>query len=194
MHNMEILTFRYVTKSDPYDPTYPHWSRKWEYPTVIAEIDKIVDQMGRYPKIHNSSWGFDPDHHTRFKNQLEKKYLKHNVTNSDIVFTGVHNSCYHDITQPPNEQFKEAFDIVLNISAIEEIPGDHDLYLDNLAAQVVPGGYLICTFDYPGLRLNNFNDIFTKEGDSDKISEHTQFWFGPGDLNVLLFIAKKNQS
>lgn len=188
---MNILTFRYITKSDPYDDTYLHWSRKWEYPTVLEEVKARASEFGGFPKIHNSSWGFDAEHHGRFKSLLENTYLTSNVTNSDIVYTGVPNSCYHDITQPPNENFKEAFDIVLNVSALEEIPGDHDLYLQHLFDQVKPGGYLICTFDYPGLRLSNIGDIFTNEGFDNKIGERGTYWKGPGEMNVLLFVAKK---
>lgn len=191
---MNILEFRYLTKSDLFDDSYPHWSRKYEYPTVLEEIKKRASEFGGSPKIHNSSWGVDEEHHQKFKNLLEADFGVVNVTNSDIVFNGIPNTCYHDITQTPNENFKEDFDIVLNISAIEEIPGDHDRFIINLYDQVKPGGYLICTFDYPGLRLEKFEEIFTKKGEEDKIClSNFEFWYGPGDLNVLLFIAQKEQ-
>jgi len=189
---MNIIEFRYVNNSDKFDDSYPHWSRKYEYPTVISEIKRRLPELSFSPKIHNSSWGFDIEHHTKFKNNLEREFFPHNVTNSDIVLSGAPNTCYHDITQPPNENFKEQFDIVLNISALEEIAGNHDDYLDNLYAQVRPGGYLICTFDYPGLRLSKERmSLLVPPINTNKIGIDFDFWFGRAELNVLLFIAKK---
>ena len=188
---MKILDFRYITKLDPFDDTYPHWSRKYEYPTVISEIKKRVGEFKDPPKIHNTSWGFDIEHHTKFKNDLEREFFPHNVTNSDIIYNAVPNTCYHDITVPPNENFKEAFDFVLNVSALEEIAGDHDYYLNNLYEQVRPGGYLICTFDFPGLRLVDQDKLISQENIQYKIWADARQWGSVPELNVLLFVAQK---
>lgn len=187
---MDILEFRYLTKNDQFDDSYPHWSRKYEYPTVFNEIIKRRSEFDR-PTIHNSSWGFDEDHHQKFKNALEAEFGAPNVTNSDIVYNQIPNTCYHDITLPPNENFREQFDFVLNISAVEEIAGDHQTYIDNLTAQVKPGGYLICTFDYPGLRLENIDNILDKSHYDNRVYKDTSDWINVGEISVLLLIARK---
>jgi SAM-dependent methyltransferase len=168
---MKILDFRYITKNDKFDDTYPHWSRKYEYPTVLDILNNLDLPVNL--KIHNSSWGFDIEHHQRFKSRLEKEYGVFSVTNSDIIYSGFTNTCVHDITKEPNDNFKESFDLVLNVSALEEIPGDHVLYLSNLLEQVKPGGYLIITFDLPGLQIENIqqflNTEISKENYEDRI-------------------------
>jgi SAM-dependent methyltransferase len=190
---MKILEFRYMHLFDKFDNTYPHWSRKYEYPTVLAELQKRKVEFKSAPKIHNSSWGFDIEHHTKFKNDLEREFLPHNVINSDIIYNGVPGTCYHDITVPPNGNFKEAFDIVLNVSALEEIPGDHDQYIKNLYDQVKPGGYLICTFDYPGLRSNLISSLRPGDDPNYRICWSGPPYMDPGKaLNVLFFVAQKD--
>ena len=104
---MEIIDFRYITKNDDFDDTYPHWSRKWEYPTVLSIIKNLPITN---PRIHNSSWGFDVEHHQRFKNELEKEFGIFAVTNSDILYREIPNSCIHDITQEPDDNFKKSFE------------------------------------------------------------------------------------
>jgi hypothetical protein len=52
---MKIIDFRYISKNDEYDDTYPHWSRKWEYPTVFSIIKSLEGEFNNNPKIHNSS-------------------------------------------------------------------------------------------------------------------------------------------
>jgi SAM-dependent methyltransferase len=187
--NLTIHTFRYLRTTDPFDDSYPHWSRKYEYPTVLKELKERVKYFKDCPTIHNTSWGFDSEHHTKFKNELEGRFLPPYVTNSDIVYTGVPNTCYYDLTLPTPEVYKEAFDFVLNLSALEEIPGDHDLYLSNLAEQVRPGGYLICTFDYPGLRSNILEHLNPKP--EDCIVGDISHLGGPSELNVLYLVAQK---
>lgn len=188
---MNIIEFRYINKNDCFDNSYPHWSRKYEYPTVINEVKKRFSEFKSPPKIHNSSWGFDIEHHTKFKNELEREFITHNVTNSDIIYNGVPNTCYHDITLPPNENFKEQFDFVLNVSAVEEISGDHNTFVQNLFEQVRPGGYLICTFDYPGLRLGLTDFLLSREGYENRIWADARIWGSVPELCVLLFVAKK---
>ena len=190
---MKIVNFRYITKNDEFDDTYPHWSRKWEYPTVFSIIKSLESEFNNNPKIHNSSWGFDVEHHQRFKGVLEKEFSAYNITNSDILYREIPNTCIHDITQPPNDAFKESFDIVLNVSALEEIPGDHLLYLQNLLEQVKPNGYLIITFDLPGLQLEKIEDFFrirlSQKNYDNRIVGSGAPWFD--GLNVGLLVVKK---
>lgn len=186
---MKIIDFRYITKNDEFDDTYPHWSRKWEYPTILSIIKNLPITN---PRIHNSSWGFDVEHHQRFKNELEKEFGISAVTNSDILYREIPNSCIHDITKTPDDNFKKSFDIVLNISALEEIPGDHLNYLKNLLSQVKDGGYLILTFDLPGLQLSKIENYLGQEISHykfhDRIIGSGAPWFD--GLNVGLLIIK----
>lgn len=192
---MKVIDFRYITKNDDFDDTYPHWSRKYEYPTILSIIDNLIydGNLGINPTIHNSSWGFDVEHHQRFKNNLETKYGVFSVTNSDILYREIPNSCVHDITQEPNEKFKEAFDVVLNVSALEEIPGDHIKYLSNLLQQVEPGGFLIITFDLPGLQLNKIEEFLGQDISHkdyhDRIIGSGAPWFD--GLSVGLLVIQK---
>lgn len=187
---MRIIDFRYITKHDEWDNTYPHWSRKWEYPTVFSIIKNLPINN---PIIHNSSWGFDVDHHQRFKRELEYEFGVSFVTNSDILYREIPNTCIHDITQEPNENFKEAFDCVLNVSALEEIPGDHVSHLKNLLSQVKSHGYLVITFDLPGLQLDKIQEFLGKEisheGYDDRIIGSGAPWFD--GLTVGLLVIQK---
>lgn len=188
---MKIIDFRYVNKNDVFDDTYPHWSRKYEYPTLLNILNNL--ELPNNPKIHNSSWGFDLEHHQRFKNELEKKFGRENVTNSDILYRGIDNTCIHDITKEPDDNFKESFDVILNVSALEEIPGNHVHHLSNLIKQVKKDGYVIITFDIPGLQLNNVED-YLRQKISYKNYENIIIgsgkpWFD--GLNVGILIIKK---
>lgn len=188
---MKIIDFRFINSSDAFDDTYPHWSRKFEYP-VILDILKKLD-LPKTPKIHNSSWGFDIEHHQKFKEQLELEYGFHHVINSDILYRGIPNTYVHDITQEPDDDFKHQFDVVLNVSALEEIPGDHVRYLNNLLSQVRSGGYLIITFDLPGLQLDKIQEFvgseISHEHYHNRIIGSGAPWFD--GLNVGLLVVQK---
>jgi len=145
---MKIVKFGFFDKNDHHDLRFGHeicWSRVYEYPFVLEEIKKTGISS---PKIHNCSWGFR-DIHLVFKTWLDIQY---NTLHSDIRNSTFYNTTYWDITQP--SVYKEEFDIVINISTIEEIPkGDHVQIIKNHLDQLKPGGYFIFTFDYPGIKL-----------------------------------------
>ena len=187
---MKVIDFRFIIKTDAFDDSYPHWSRKYEYPTISSIIKELSLSN---PKIHNSSWGFDVEHHQKFKDHLEMEYGVSSVINSDILYRGVPNTCVHDITKEPNDYFKERFDIVLNVSALEEIPGDHVRYLNNLLSQVRTGGYVIITFDLPGLQLEKIECFvgseISHEKYHDRIIGSGAPWFD--GLNVGLLVIQK---
>ena len=188
---MKVINFRFINKTDSFDDSYPHWSRKWEYPTVASILKELYPATN--PKIHNSSWGFDIEHHQKFKDQLEMTYGVSSVINSDILYRGISNTCVYDITKEPNDYFKEQFDVVLNVSALEEIPGDHVRYLNNLLSQVRSGGYLIITFDLPGLQLEKIESFvgseISHENYHDRIIGSGAPWFD--GLNVGLLVIQK---
>lgn len=156
---MKLLEFRKISIEDKYDETYNDgsaWSRVYEYPLVY---DKIKGLYKKNNLIHNSSWGFAAVHIT-FKEKLEEHF---NVEHSDLRESLLENTFVYDITKR-EESLKEKYDIVLNISTLEEIKRvKHVDIFFNLLDQVKSGGFLICTFDLPGLQLQSFEDLFEQK-------------------------------
>jgi hypothetical protein len=151
---MKICKFGFFDKNDTHDFKFQHeicWSRIYEYPFVLNEIKNtgIVN-----PKIHNASWGFR-DIHLVFKTWLDIQY---DTLHSDIRKSSFYNTTYWDITQ--SSEYKNYFDIVINISTIEEIPkGNHVEIIKHHLDQIKPGGYFIFTFDYPGIKLEEVEEF-----------------------------------
>lgn len=46
---------------------------------------------------------------------------------------------------------------------MEEIPESHLLVVRNLLEMLRPGGFLIVTFDYPGLQLEEISQLFDQK-------------------------------
>lgn len=153
---MKILEYRYFSILDEVDPIYNDglaWSRIYEYHKVKQLILNLV---GPTAKVHNTSWGFAGVHRV-FRTELEKTFSY--VLSSDHYDHGTTDTFIHDVTIPPAQWLIEAFDVVVNISAIEEIPFDPISIIENLYAQVKPQGYLILTFDIPGVDLQKLNSF-----------------------------------
>lgn len=191
---MEILEFRYITKNDCFNESYVHWSRQYEYDTVISYIQKYYNKGY---KIHNTSWGCSQhnwynDCHLPFKEKLDNLFGTENVVHSDIQSSNLPGTTIYDITKEPNNEFKSKFDIVLNISALEEIPGNHIEYLNNLFLNLRDNGYLIVTFDLPGFQLheleNSLGVEISKEGYNERIIGHGGSSYD--NLNVGLLVVK----
>jgi len=156
--SFEVLEYRKVRLSDRYDEKYEAWSRIYEYPLVI---DKIREHTSTTDiSIHNSSWGFN-ELHACFKNDLENEFKE--VVNSDLLPSEVPNTVIWDITTRPPEEYLDRFDFVLNVSTVEEVDADHLMIIENLVSQVKPGGYLIMTFDMPGMQMAKLNKLLNKE-------------------------------
>lgn len=191
---MKVLEFRYITKNDIFDDTFPHWSRKYEYPTVMDYLFEIYDNKEPPIKVHNTSMGFDVDHHIRFKTMLESFFGETNVVSSDLQPRYLPNSCVYDVTAYPSASFHEAFDCVLNISALEEIPGDHVQHLLNLYANLKVGGYLIITFDLPGFQLERVEEFLGQKISMNEYEDRIVGYGGPwfDGLNVGLLIIQKD--
>ena len=158
---MKVLDFRFLSTEDICDDELFNdghaWSRCYEYPIVLNLMDKYLNTEST---VHNSSWGFQGIH-TIFKESLDKKYK--NVLHSDIKFSNLPNTMVYNILEEPPEKFKNYFDCVLNISTVEEVGGDHTQIIKNLYNQVKAGGYLICTFDYPGIQLEKVENFINKK-------------------------------
>jgi len=140
---MEVIEFRYIRRDEPYDKKYEAWSRVYEYPLVFRRLADL--EVGKESLIHNSSWGF-MGCHVDFKNDLDAIYPL--SVHSDIRPSDLANTFLYDITKPPMFHMKNAFDVVINISTVEEVGYDNVAIIRNLYDQVKPGGYLIITFDY----------------------------------------------
>jgi hypothetical protein len=151
---MKIIEFRKITTEDTTDDLYSgFWSRIYEYPLVIQIIDNYYKKSN---SIHNTSWGFQGVH-LKFKNKLDSIYG--DVVHSDIKKSNEKNTFIYDICNPPTSD--EKYDFVLNISTLEEIKTkNHIDIFNNLFSMVKDGGFLIATFDLPGLQLEKFEEMF----------------------------------
>lgn len=156
---MKVLEFKFISIEDNTDKKFEQagaWSRIYEYPAVLECIDKYC--KSKEPKIHNTSWGFEGVHVT-FKTELERRYGVANVKNSDIKHSGYANTSIYNITQKPPEEEVSKYDVVLNISTVEEVENfSHVEIFNNLYNQVKDDGILVITFDYPGLDLGSVED------------------------------------
>lgn len=191
---MNIIEFKYIDKNDICDLKFQHsicWSRIYEYPLVLQKIKEFgVDN----PKIHNCSWGFR-DIHIVFKTWLD--ILFNQVTHSDIKGSSFYNTEVWDIRYP--SQYQDEFDVVLNISTLEEVPhSDHVTLIKHHLDQVKPGGIFVLTFDYPGFQLEKVEDFLGQKiqdtewrlnpRNSEKPDEVLNL---PDDFNVGYLIIQK---
>jgi hypothetical protein len=167
---MELLEFRKIRLSDLCDKKYTAWSRIYEYPIVLDIIKK--HNTVNHPKIHNTCWGWGGCH-TMFKNNLDA--ISDNCIHSDLKESNLPKTIIWDVTSEPTKEFKNNFNIVINVSTMEEVNFDHLKIFNNLLSQVCDGGLLICTFDLPGLQLEKFESLFNKKIDrfDDEISGDT---------------------
>jgi len=153
---MDVLTFRKIVTDDDADFLYDDgttWSRIYEYPLVLKELQAHHPQA---ITVHNSSWGF-LDIHTLFKDKLDSAYQ---ARHSDLRPSELPNTFEYDITKPPASNEVGRYDVVINVSTMEEVDADHWQCFQNLYAQVKPGGLFVATFDLPGLQLERFESEF----------------------------------
>lgn len=149
-HRFVVESFGYFTPTDRHNLAFEHalcWSRVYEYPFALRKIGpaKWAEQ------VHNACWGFQ-DIHIVFKTYLDIRHQ--NVTHSDLRPSTLHDTTIWDIRQPPPADWVEAFDVVLNISTLEEVNADHRVLIQHHLDQLAPDGRFICTFDVPGLQLD----------------------------------------
>lgn len=204
LNNSEILEFRKINTNDINDKSFMKfklnneiiddiwaWSRVYEYPLVLH---KIKDYFGddNSIKIHNTSWGFQHIHVT-FKEKLDLIY--DNVLHSDIIESSLPKTQFYDITKQPDSSLVEQFDVVINVSTVEEVDGNHLTIIENLFSQVKQNGILIITFDLPGFQITDFESyvnttILTSDNDisgNNSVTINTDF----SHLNCGILIIKK---
>lgn len=141
---MKVLQFQQIARTDPADPSWGYWSRSYEYPLVL----NLIHALGRGGRIHNTACGSWPVHQ-RFARQLDETFG--NVTHSDVI--DAPGAIRYDLTQPPLDDLRQAFEFVLCVSTLEHIQIDHTEVLRYLLRMVQPHGFLVVTFDLPGLQL-----------------------------------------
>ena len=153
---MKVLEFGYFDASDETIGSYfdgACWSRPYEYKKVE---DFLKEHIAEESKVHNTSWGFEGVH-IMFKEALDN--MPFETLHTDIRPSNLKNTDFYNITQQPKQEWIEAFDAVINISTVEEVRFDHVTIIKNLLSMVKPGGYLVTTFDLPGLQLKNVEDM-----------------------------------
>lgn len=155
---MKLKKFKFFSPSDIYDLKFQHeicWSRVYEYPFVLNEIKEHGIPN---PKIHNASWGFR-DIHLVFKTYLDIFYK--DVVHSDIKPSTLYNTEYWNIKE--ESKYSNHFDIIINVSTVEEVKYDHAEIIKNHLNQLNDGGIFILTFDYPGFQLENVENFFQQK-------------------------------
>ncbi len=162
-HDMKLELFRTIIVEDRNDEYFRYgnaWSRVYEYPLVL---DIIGDNLGYFGdlSVHNTCWGWEGVH-VVFKEYLEARFAS--VVNTDRNRSNHKNTEVWDISQPSPEEYKEKFDVVLNVSTLEEVPATiQEKCFFNMMDQVKTGGILVCTFDIPGLNIPLFESMFGRE-------------------------------
>ena len=160
-NDFEVIEFRTIDISDEYNEKWLFWSRIFEYPIIIKTIKRLKSEHKiQNELIHNTCWGFE-DIHKKFKEKLEFDF--HKIVNSDILQSNELNTMVYDITKPSPDNMLNKYDFVINVSSIEEIFNNHYKTFRNLFDMVKKGGFLIMTFDLPGLQLDKFEKVFNKK-------------------------------
>ena len=156
----EVVDFRLFDYSDKKNSIWEEWSRVYEYEFVLELLNEL--QIQNSCEIHNTCWGYGGVH-VKFKNELGK--VSKNVVNSDIRNSDLPGTQIYDLKKRPPVNWKSKFEIVINVSTMEEIEASHLKILKNLLLMVRPGGYLIVTFDLPGINLESVEKLFKKKLD-----------------------------
>jgi SAM-dependent methyltransferase len=153
IEDFAVLDFSGFSTTDPANAKWQAWSRVYEYEWVLKVIDELEDKSVDKPyptSIHNTSWGFEGCH-VDFKEELDS--LGGTILHSDIRESMLDHTTVWDLLTDPPSDWWEAFDFVINVSTMEEVNGNHVEILRRLFSMVKPGGFLLCTFDLPGLQL-----------------------------------------
>jgi hypothetical protein len=153
--NFKVIDFKLIDTTYRFDYKWSWWSRIYEYELVLDKLNSLSSSQESL--IHNTCWGYQGSH-ILFKSELESKYFT--VVNSDIQPSLIANTVVHDLKVSPPYEWIEKFDFVLNVSTIEEIHYSHIQIFENLLQMVKTGGFLIATFDLPGMQLGMLEKLF----------------------------------
>lgn len=160
-YNFEVVEFRTIDITDDFDKKWIFWSRIYEYPIMLKTLKNLKKNYKiTNESIHNTCWGFQ-NIHKQFKENLEKDFNK--IVNSDILESTEKNTMVYDITKSAPKDMVNKFDFVINVSSIEEIFNNHYKTFRNLFDMVKKGGFLVMTFDLPGLQLSKFEKVFKQK-------------------------------
>lgn len=192
---MKIIEFRFLSKNDESNLSDYNdgsaWSRLYEY-HLIEEFMK--NNLDNNSTVHNSAWGFEGVHIT-FRNKIDKLY---NCLHSDVVNNKYNLETYKYNLLTEDKNLEEKFDCVLNISVLEHLPGGFEgckKALLNLYKQVKKGGYLICSFDYPRVKLQELESMLGVkcEDVKDRLDGNNSLLVNKNykHLNIVLLIVQK---
>ena len=152
IEDFDVLEFKNFSTDDQSDPKWGAWSRAYEYEWVLNNLKRLGATSGS--TVHNTSWGFEGGPYTchkEFKDTLDGRGYE--TLHSDIQPSDLPRTTLWNLLEDPPSDWIEGFDFVINVSTLEEVNGNHVQILRRLFSMVKKGGYLLCTFDLPGLQL-----------------------------------------
>lgn len=153
--DFKVIDFKIIDTDYKFDLKWGWWSRVYEYELVLQKLRDL--KCIPLSRVHNTCWGFQGCH-ILFKTELESLYS--NTVNSDLLPSTISNTVIYDLREPCPDEWISNFDFVINVSTIEEINYPHTQILENLLRMVKVGGFLIATFDLPGLQLDMVEKLF----------------------------------
>jgi hypothetical protein len=162
-YEFKLLEFKLFDPQDPFDIRWEEWSRIYEYEYILNTLTKLGANSDS--ELHNTCWGFHGVH-VKFKEALEKGYPL--TLNSDMKKSDLPKTVEYDLTKKPPKNYLNKFDFVVNVSTVEEIDFPHVEVLGNLLSMVKKNGYLIVTFDIPGIQLEMVEKLFGSKLSSTK--------------------------
>lgn len=157
IEDFDVLEFRNFSTDDPFDAKWGAWSRAYEYEWVLLTLKKLG--ANSKSTVHNTSWGFEGGPYTchrEFKEALDG--AGYETLHSDIIPSTLPRTTLWNLTEDPPSDWVQGFDFVINISTMEEVNANHVQILRRLFSMVKEGGYLLCTFDLPGLQLPSIEE------------------------------------
>ena len=154
----KVIDFKLIDTSYRFNLKWEWWSRVYEYELVLQKLLEL--KSSPQSQVHNTCWGFEGCH-VLFKTELESLYS--NVVNSDVLISTIPNTDVYDLRKPCPDEWVGKFDFVINVSTIEEIKYPHTQIFENLLRMVKVGGFLVATFDLPGLQLEMMEKLLGRK-------------------------------
>lgn len=187
-----VEDFRFFNVADPFDLKWGWWSRVYEYEAILSSLRALGAHDGT--RIHNTCWGWHGSH-VLFKQVLDQDYP--GTIHSDLRPSSLPKTFVHDLRDPIPKEWVEAFDVVLNVSTVEEIDHSHVRILERLLEMTRAGGHVIATFDFPGIQLDAIEGLFGRHIDmpEDPVTGATSPYMMTefNDLMVGCLILKREQ-